>query len=91
MTVACGRLGEKAHLKAFKGSSHTGLLAEDRLIREVLRIASQRSWPAQLAREARFAWSNLKGLLASRDEGGSVRLRQRAMNSILSGCTAPYC
>jgi hypothetical protein len=69
---ACGRLGAKAKLKAFRGSSHTGLLSEDRLISEVVRTANKRPWPAQLGRELRFAWSDLKGLFASRDEGGSM-------------------
>ena len=75
LTGACGRLGDKAKLKAFRGSSHTGLLSEDRLIREVVRTANKRSWPAQLGRELRFAWSDLKGLFANRDEGGSMPLQ----------------
>ena len=74
----CGRLGKRATLKAFRGSSHTGLLSEDRLIREVLRTANTRPWPARLGREMRFAWSDLKGLLLSSDGDDTMRLQQHA-------------
>lgn len=91
MCVVCGRLGAKASLKAFRGSSHTGLLSEDRLIREVVRTASKRPWPAQLGREVRYAWSDFKGLFLSRHEGDGMPSQPRARDSVSPGCTGRYC
>jgi hypothetical protein len=75
------RLGDRATQKTFEGGSHTGLLSDKRLIREVIRIATKERKSApwtDLGREARWAWADLRDALRrpfrdARSSGDSLR------------------
>lgn len=64
-SCACS-LGERATIKTFEDGSHTGLLTDKRLIREVIRIATKerKSVPwTDLGREVQWAWQDVRDLL----------------------------
>ena len=68
-------------MKTFKDGSHTGLLSDKRLIREVIRIATreQKSVPwTDVGREVRWAWQDMRDLLWAGKGGKSGKLLRQS-------------